>query len=257
MGFLSGLANTIGTAGPIAAQIGGDYEQAQAQGSGQRNQQALQMLMLQRQQRQQEIENALHVAQTGEAQAHGAQFQHEAQKLQPGDAGYVPMMGQLAGAEAYAKLAPELQLAVQKGQIDLNNATAIQNLTHQNKTQEIGQEGDIKSALQTNQQAATAKQNTLNRTATSSNQAASQSAAAARIGQTQSGEVVPSLVHGAKDVAHMINPANWFTAPSPSHSSVAPSTAPNPQQSAWDSAAQHLQKTQPNIDPSAVLGARP
>lgn len=69
MGFLSGLASTIGTAGPIAAQIGGDYEQAQAQGSGQRNQQALQMLMLQRQQAAQQIENTLKQSQTGLANA--------------------------------------------------------------------------------------------------------------------------------------------------------------------------------------------
>lgn len=69
MGFLGGLGNFIGTAGPIAANIGGDYEQAQAQGSGQRNQQALQMLMLQRQQRQQEIENVYKQSETARANA--------------------------------------------------------------------------------------------------------------------------------------------------------------------------------------------
>lgn len=68
-GFLGGLGNFISTAGPIAAQIGGDYEQAQAQGSQQRNQQALSMLALQRQQRQDAIENALKQSQTGEANA--------------------------------------------------------------------------------------------------------------------------------------------------------------------------------------------
>lgn len=82
MGFLSGLASTIGTAGPIAAQIGGDYEQAQAQGSGQRNQQALQMLALQRQQRQQEIENVYKQAETQRANAQVGDIQAQQQLRQ-------------------------------------------------------------------------------------------------------------------------------------------------------------------------------
>lgn len=225
MGFLSGLASTIGTAGPIAAQIGGDYEQAQAQGSGQRNQQALQMLALQRQQVAQQIENALNVSKTGEQNALTAVHQREVAKPQLGDAGYAAAMGDVAGAEALAKLSPELQLAVQKGQIDLNNATAIQNLTHQNKTQEIGQEGGIRSGLQQNQQQFTADQNAKNRASTSGNQATSQASAAARLSQTQSGEVVPNLIHGAKAVGHMINPANWFTSPSSASGSSAPAPA--------------------------------
>lgn len=256
MGFLSGLASTIGTAGPIAAQIGGDYEQAQAQGSSQRNQQALQMLMLQRQQRQQEIENALHVAQTGEAQAHGAQFQHEAQKLQPGDAGYVPMMGSIAGAEAAAKWQTMQQ------QLEAEHQNRLSEIQQQGGNQMAVAQEEIRSrqAMQDAQQQFQADQNAKNRASTSGNQATSQASAAARLSQTQSGEVVPNLIHGAKAVGHMINPTNWFTAPaSPSStpsSSPTPSS-PNPQQSAWDSAAQHLQKTQPNIDPSTVLGARP
>lgn len=251
-GFLSGLGNFVGTAGPIAAQIGGDYEQAQAQGSGQRNQQALQMLALQRQQRAQEIENALNISKTGEQNALTAVHQHEAQKLQPGDAGYVPLMGAVAGAEAAAKW-KTMQL-----QLDAE---------HQNRLNEIQQEGGNAlavaqenardaSARQTAQQTFTATQNDLNRKAEASRATSSANAASGRITQTQGAEIVPAIVHGVQAVGHAINPANWFAAPAPS-GTPSPSTAPNPQQSAWDSAAQHLQKTQPNIDPSVVLGARP
>lgn len=224
MSFLGGLGNFIGTAGPIAAQIGGDYEQAQAQGSGQRNQQAMQMLMLQRQQAKDAIENALNVSKTGEQNALTTVHQREAAKPQLGDAGYAAAMGDVAGAEALAKLSPELQLAVQKGQIDLNNATAIQNLTHHNKSQEINQEGGIRSGLQTNQQKFQATQEDLNRANAAAIAKANQQGHIQGIVTTQKGQIIPSIM----------NKIHGTSTPTPSTIPTAPLTLQQSQRAATD-----------------------
>lgn len=249
MGFLSGLASTIGTAGPIAAQIGGDYAQAEAQGSQQRNQQALQMLALQRQQVAQQIENALNVSKTGEQNALADQHRQE---MDPNFAGQ--KAGAIAAAQWPAKEA-ELRATLDNNlQVERARGATEQQLTAQRIAGEQGIESmRIQNAmqLQQNQQGFTATQNDLNRTATAGNQAKAQQAHAATITQQQSGQVLP-ILESWVNRGPLAHPAQAPTAPSSS-----PGTAPNPQQSAWDNAAQHLQKTQPNIDPNTVLGARP
>lgn len=248
-GFLSGLTGAIQTVGPIAANIGGDYAQAQAQGSQLRNQQALQMIMLARQQRQAEIENALNVSKTGEQNALAAQHRQE---MDPNFA------GQKAGAIAAAQW-PEKEAEL-RAQLDNNlqleraRGATEQQITAQRIAGEQGIESlRIQNAmqLQQNQQGFTATQNDLNRTATAENQAKAQQAHAATITQQQSGQALP-ILESWVNRGPLAHPTQAPTSPSSS-----PATAPNPQQSAWDNAAQHLQKTQPNIDPSTVLGTRP
>lgn len=62
-----------------------------------------------------------------QAQATGetAKNLHDAQKLQPGDPGYVEMMGQVAGAESQARLPAELQKAIREAGLSRDTQMAV------------------------------------------------------------------------------------------------------------------------------------
>lgn len=215
MGFLSGIGNFVQNVGPTAGAVA----EAQAQGSAQHNQQALQMIALQRQQRSAEFENLKNFAEANKSNAEAGT--------------YTP---QYAGAKAGAESAAQWPFVEQKLQDELNNSLKLAAATGQNAQQIEAMRLAGESRIEGQREAFEGSQGNLNRqntadiatanrTATSANQTREQGAAQARLTQTQSGEVLPTLVHGAEAVGHALNPANWFSSPSTPSST---STAPNP-----------------------------
>lgn len=223
MSFLGGLGSFVGTAGPIAANIGGDYEQAQAQGSQMRNQQAIQMLMMQRQQRAAEIENTLNISKTAEQNALADQHRQE---MDPNFA------GQKAGAIAAAQW-PEKEAEL-RAQLDNNlqlekarGATEAQ-IAAQRIAGEQGIESmRIQNAMQLQQNSQTFQQGQQTRQQQFQQNVVLPTEAQNKIQgiqQTQRGEIIPSImnkIHGTSE-------------PTPSSTPTAPLTLQQSQRAATD-----------------------
>jgi hypothetical protein len=211
---MAGLLDFLATAGPIATQAGGDLAQGQANADQTRIQQAIQTIQMQRQAHEQMLKDALTQAQTGEAGAHSLVYQHEAQKLQPGDAGYVSMMGDIAGAQKAAEwVTTQKQLdAEHQNRLDEiakegGNALAVaQENARDAAARQVAQQTFIAGQNDKNR-AATATNEAANRTATATNQANAQKAAADRLTQTQSGEIEPIAIHALKSAGSFLGNA--------------------------------------------------
>jgi len=240
MGFLGGLANFAQNAGPTAGAVA----QAEAQGSAQRNQQAIQLLMLSRQQRQMEIENALKQSQGVEAQAHAGLYQNEANPQFKGiQAGYEaqaqqPFKLQQLQAELNNRLielkqsgANEMQIAAARiaGEKDIANAQIGAAASRQQN-----QQGFEQGQQQRQQQFQTGQQQRQQQFQT---------------GQTQQGyenKLGEINAQGSNSITTSIGRKLGLL-----------NTPPTPQQSDWDSAAQHIKTTQPDVDPTTILGEHP
>lgn len=208
-GFLGGL---IGPALTQATNAAGAYEGASAQANNTQRQAIIQNLIFQREQQKANIENALKSAQTGESFAKTALTQHQAQAPVLGDPGYASAMGQVAGAESAAKLPADLQMAITHGTIDYQTGAALAKIRGQI-------EGGLQGQKQTFEQGQQARE------------LAGQNAnRLSGIAATQSGEVLPSIVHAVKKIPGAAHDA--FVG----GSGGATTQAPSPAQSLWDQA---------------------
>lgn len=217
MSFLGGLGNFVQNIGPTAGAVA----EAQAQGSGQRNQQALQMLALQRQQRSAEFENLKNAAEANKSNAEAGTYTPE-----------------YAGAKAGAEAGAQQPFKLTELQAQLDNRLTELKASGANEMQialaRIAGEKEIANAQigaaasrQTNQQTFEQAQQGRQQQFQTGQQGREIQGHLQGIEQTQSGEVLPTLVHGVKDAWNSpINPVNWFGSQKPAPPST--STAPHP-----------------------------
>lgn len=219
-GILGGIAN-----------LAGALSQGQDQQNQAKVQTGLQVATLARQQHQLDVENALKQAQTGEANARAQTYTPE-------------YAGQKAGEEAAA----EQPFKEQQLRAQLENGLTLERAHGATEQQiaasRIAGEKEIESmrigsaaALQQKQQQFQSGQDVANRTA-AANRTQTEVRGRLQLGrQTQSGQVLPSLVHGVK---------SWWGGND---------DPPTEQQSHYDAAADAL--TAQGVDPVSKLGPRP
>lgn len=230
MSFLGGLGNFVQNIGPTAGAVA----EAQAQGSGQRNQQALQMLALQRQQRSAEFENLKNAAEANKSNAEAGTYTPE-----------------YAGAKAGAEASAQQPFKLTELQAQLDNRLTELKASGANEMQialaRIAGEKEIANA----QIGAAASRQTNQQTFEQAQQGRQQQFQTGQQGRQISGQQANTKLElGGK----LLPQIEGFFGKGPLANS---SSAPNPQQSDWDTAAQHLTATQPGVDPSTVLGPRP
>lgn len=247
-----GLMDFLSPALTTATQAAGAYQGAEGNAAITRRESQMQALMTLRQQRQLESQLALQQAQTGEAQSKATLNTREANTPRLGDAGYAQMMGDVEAQKALATLPVQTQLEVLRGNISLHNAIAQAGVEHGYKTQEIGTEYGLKGQLQSNEQGFQEGQLQRQLAGQRQNQSAS-------ISQTQSGQVIPSIVHGAKYAGHTfvdaLTPHPSASSPQMADVNGSASAPATPQQASYDRAAAALKAS--GADPVTILGQRP
>lgn len=174
--------------------------------------------------------------QTAEAE----KLRHQNQSPVFGESGYNEAKGAEAAAIEQGKLPTEIQKMVQQGLITQETGARLAGITHGYKSQELAQEGGIKSGLLGQEygmkgglmgqeyglKSGLQKQQQGYETGKLTQELQGQLANRIQgIGATQSGQIVPTLVHGVKSFFGVDQP------PAPP-ASVAPSSSLTPEQQA-------------------------
>lgn len=224
-----GLLDLLSPALTVATNAAGTYQNAQAQGNQAKMQGVIQAVQLARQQRQAEIENIKNLADANKANAEAGTYTPE-------------FAGKKAGAEAAATL----PYKVLQAQQDLQNHLTELRQSGANEMQVAAARLAGEKAISDAQiQAAASRQ---------SNQQGFEQGQQQRQQQFQTGQTQQQYHNKIGEIGAQ---GNNSVMTSVGRKLGILQTPPTPQQSDYDDAAQHLQATQPDVDPSTVLGPRP
>ena len=233
MSFLGGM---ISPALTVATQAAGAYQGASANAIQTQRQQIMQALMFAREAHTAEITNALHTAQAGLAGAQQLNTTREANAPHLGDSNYASSMGDVAGAQAAAKLPVDLQEMVAKGQMDRATAESVANIRNQGTLGAAGiNAGSRIGAANIEQQGANTRQGLQIQSQKDLQKSDLYGQNQNRLQQIQEGQKGSVTTALGRDVGILPKP-------------------PTQQQTDWDNAAASLA---PGTNPVQVLGARP